>query len=54
MFQRTNQRLIQQTLYNTRMESRGADGILKYKELLDQGIITEEKVIIRYIDEMLK
>ncbi|SCV18674.1 Uncharacterized protein BCRIVMBC845_01156 [Bacillus cereus] len=27
------------------MESRGADGILKYKELLDQS---EEKVIIRY------
>jgi len=33
------------------MESRGADGILKYKELLDQS---EEKVIIRYIDETLK
>ncbi|KLA32222.1 hypothetical protein B4077_0978 [Bacillus cereus] len=52
MFQRTNQKLIQQTLYNTRMESRGADGILKYKELLDQS---EEKVIVRYyIDETLK
>ena len=52
MLQQTNQRLIQQTLYNIRMESRGADGILKYKELLDQN---EEKVIIRYyIDETLK
>ncbi|EEL83426.1 hypothetical protein bcere0028_8790 [Bacillus cereus AH1271] len=51
MFQRNNQRLIQQTLYNIRMESRGVDRILKYKELLDQS---EEKVIIRYIDETLK
>ncbi|SCB92396.1 Uncharacterized protein BC0861_01009 [Bacillus mobilis] len=33
------------------MESRGVDVILKYKELLDQS---EEKVIIRYIDETLK
>lgn len=49
MFQRTNQRLIQQTLYNIRMENRGAEKILRYKELLDQGIITEEKAIIRYI-----
>lgn len=51
MFQRNNQRLIQQTLYNIRMESRGVDRILKYKVLLDQS---EEKVIIRYIDETLK
>ena len=52
MLQQTNQRLIQQALYNIRMESRGADVILKYKELLDQS---EEKVIIRYyIDETLK
>ncbi|MEK4471601.1 hypothetical protein ABE201_17715 [Bacillus mycoides] len=44
MFQRTNQRLIQQALYNIRMESRGDDGILKYKDLLDRGIITEEEL----------
>ncbi|MCR6867789.1 hypothetical protein P4380_27900 [Bacillus thuringiensis] len=43
MFQQTNQRLIQQVLYNIRMESRGADEVLKYKELLDQRIITEEE-----------
>ncbi|SCB97565.1 Uncharacterized protein BCRIVMBC938_00918 [Bacillus wiedmannii] len=29
------------------MESRGADGILKYKELLDQGIITEEELSVK-------
>lgn len=44
MFQRTNQRLIQQALYNIRMESRGDCGIFKYKYLLDQGIITEEEL----------
>ncbi|WP_179877140.1 hypothetical protein [Bacillus cereus] len=43
MFQRTNQRSIQQVLYNIRMESRGVDEVLKYKELLDQRIITEEE-----------
>lgn len=47
MFQRTNQKLIQQALYNIRMESRGADVILKYKELLDQGIITEEELSVK-------
>ncbi|EEL77760.1 MULTISPECIES: hypothetical protein [Bacillus cereus group] len=43
MFQRTNQRSIQQVLYNIRMESRGAEEILKYKELLDRRMITEEE-----------
>ncbi|MGN4556970.1 hypothetical protein ACTFP3_01410 [Bacillus cereus group sp. MYBK5-2] len=44
MFQRNNQSLIQQVLYNIRMESRGAEEILKYKELLDRRIITEEEL----------
>lgn len=43
MFQQTNQRLIQQVLYNIRMEGHRADEILKYKELLYQRIITEEE-----------
>lgn len=60
MFQRNNQSLIQQVLYNIRMESRGAEEILKYKELLDRRIyyrrraLSEEKVMIGYIDETLK
>ncbi|HDR7647368.1 TPA: hypothetical protein QCX74_004634 [Bacillus mycoides] len=29
---------------------KGADEILNYKEFLDQGIITDEEAIIRYID----
>lgn len=43
MFQQTKQRLIQQALYNIHTESRGADKILKYKELLDHGLINEEE-----------
>ncbi|MGR5874115.1 SHOCT domain-containing protein [Bacillus pacificus] len=34
---------MQQALYNIHTESHGADKILKYKELLDQGLITEEE-----------